>query len=177
MNKTIISKLYGTKAPVLIDTVASNIQFIKEEAKVIANELGMELTVNARGNYDPDKFHLQIVNLSQMNETSIEGIHNVIPEIYPKGKGIVYFNELHLAVLRVQPLVLQIALDRAIRNTKLSDDIMFIVSGNMQQPVYHIMAPVLNKFIRLDFEEHREKHQATSVDSRLLEFCKDKILY
>ena len=120
----IIKIAYKTKTPLFIwgATGIGKSQTIRRVAENLAKELGLEFSDNE---IEDGKFGFVDVRISQFEPSDLRGLPDIQGEKTkwkppswlprnPKGKGIIFFDELNLAPPSIQASAYQLILDRKI---------------------------------------------------------------
>ena len=133
---------------------------IRETAKDIAKELGLEYSENIKDINNTKKFLVLDIRLSQMDPSDLRGIpvfdneakvtRWLPPESFPKkGYGIIFFDEMNLAPPLVQASAYQLILDRRLGTYVVPEGYMMIAAGNRLEDranVFAMAAPLKNRF-------------------------------
>lgn len=133
---------------------------IRETAKEIADEEKMEFTDGWANN----KFGFIDIRLSQFNPEDLKGLPMfnqqdkttewLLPNILPRtGKGIIFLDEINLAVPSIQAAAYQLILDRKLGTYKLPDGWGILAAGNGTEDranTYELPAPLANRFTHVE---------------------------
>ena len=130
---------------------------IKQAGKELAQELGLEYILNGWGE---GKFGVVDIRLSQRAPEDLKGLPNFnketkttewyVPEEFPRGgKGIIFFDELNLAVPSIQAAAYEIILEHRLGTYKIPDGWGIVAAGNGTNDnanVYILSSPLKNRF-------------------------------
>jgi len=156
-------KLYYKKKQALFISGTTGIgksYVVRDTAKELAEELGLEYSDYIKDINNPKKFLLIDVRLSQLDPSDLRGIPVwdkekgatvwLPPESFPRdGKGIIFFDELNLAPPLVQASAYQMILDRRLGTYVIPEGYMLIGAGNRLEDranVFEMAAPLKNRF-------------------------------
>ncbi|MGC9309977.1 MAG: AAA family ATPase [Candidatus Nanoarchaeia archaeon] len=162
---------------------------VKEMCKGIAKEQKLEFCED----YDKDKFSFIDVRVSQLEPSDLRGLpsmDNGITKWLPpswlpqdeNSKGVLFFDELNLAVPSIQASAYQLILDRRLGDYKLPKGWVIISAGNRLEDkarVFELPSPLANRFIHIelsvpDKDEWFKWATENNIDSRVMAFIQFK---
>jgi len=162
---------------------------VKELCKEIATDEKLEFSED----YDKDKFSFIDVRVSQLEPSDLrglpsmdEGITKWLPPSWlpsdENSKGILFFDELNLAVPSIQASAYQLILDRRLGDYKLPKGWVIISAGNRLEDkarVFELPSPLANRFIHIelsvpDKDEWFSWATENDIDSRIMAFIQFK---
>jgi hypothetical protein len=135
------------------------------------------------------KFGFVDVRISQFDPSDLRGLPtfgdgktkwlppNWLPS-NPKGKGILFFDEINLAAPSIQSACYQLILDRRIGDYRLPDGWVVVAAGNRSQDnpkIFELSPALLNRFFHCELQIPDSKQWTdwaldNSVDSRIVSF-------
>jgi hypothetical protein len=130
---------------------------VKQTAMEIAKEKGLEFVKNEWGE---GKFSMIDIRLSQRNPEDLKGLPMFnkdnkttewyVPEELPKaGQGIIFFDELNLAVPSIQAAAYEIILEKRLGTYKIPEGWGIVAAGNGTNDnanTYLLSSPLKNRF-------------------------------
>jgi len=194
--KWAVKKMYETKTPLFIwgATGIGKSRAIKEVAEEIAKQKGLEFRENEFGE---NIFTLIDFRLAEMKDPSdLKGLPypnkertktewlplGTIPDC---GQGILFFDEMNLALPIIQSACYEIILDRKIGGRKIPDGFLCIGAGNRAEDgamVYDMARPLANRFAHITLKIPSLKDWIdwavdNDIDSRIISFLNFKPSY
>ena len=170
-----------------------NSDSIRNTAKDIAKEKGLKFNEDSSKMSDKDCFSVIDIRLSQMDLSDLRGLPKFdestkttrwyYPNFLPNGgQGILFLDELNLAVPTVQATAYQLILNRCIGDYHLPDGWLVISAGNRLEDranVFETPAPLNNRFLHIelatpDVDEWIDWSVANNIDTRISTFLKFK---
>lgn len=159
---------------------------IKQASKALAKKLKLEFSDI---DIQDGKFGFVDVRISQLDPSDLRGLPTFhdgqtkwLPPSWlpsnPKGKGIIFFDELNLAPPSIQAAAYQLILDRRIGDYKLPEGWVIVAAGNRAEDnpkVFELPAPLLNRFIHAELqvpgvEDWTNWALLNGIDSRIISF-------
>lgn len=166
---------------------------IRNTAKEIAKDKGLKFNEDSSKMSDKECFSVIDIRLSQMDLSDLRGLPKFdestkttrwyYPNFLPSGgQGILFLDELNLAVPTVQATAYQLILNRCIGDYHLPDGWIVISAGNRLEDranVFETPAPLNNRFLHIelatpDIDEWIDWSVANNIDTRISTFLKFK---
>lgn len=128
---------------------------VRQVAAKIAAEKNKEFSDDE---YDPDKFSLLDIRISQMDPSDLKGIPfpdgavaKWLPPNYlpPEGEGVMFFDEINLAPPSIQAACYQLILNRRLGDYVLPKGWTIVAAGNRTEDkanIYPMSMPLKNRF-------------------------------
>ena len=187
--KTILKITYMKKLPLFIwgATGIGKSYTVREVAKEIAREKGLEFSDDMRDINDPNKFVLIDMRISQLDASDLRGLpmHKdgktvwIPPNMLPRaGQGIIFFDEINLAPPSIQATAYQLILDRKNGDYVLPEGYVIVSAGNRLEDranVFELPAPLSNRFLHVelgvpDIDEWSRWASKSQLDARVITF-------
>lgn len=194
--KWVIKKMYEKKLPLYIwgSMGIGKSRIVRETAMEIAKEKGLKFSDSEFGE---DIFTLLDKRMSETKDPSeLKGLPfpnsdrtktSWLPtEDFPDyGQGIMFLDELNLAIPIVQSACYELILDRKLGNKKLPDGFLVIGAGNLstdQANTFDMAKPLANRFNHVELrvpttDEWINWAINNNIDSRILSFLQFKPSY
>lgn len=191
--KNLVKKAYKVKRAVFIWGAVGigKSSCVKEVATEIAKTNGLDFTENE--NIEDGKFGFVDVRISQLDPADLRGIPSIVdgrtvwnvpswlPK-NPKGKGILFFDELNLAPPSIQHSAYQLILDRKLGDYNLPDGWIIVSAGNRLEDrsnVFDMSYALKNRFIHFeldipDIDSWIDWAISKELDSKIISYLKFK---
>ena len=190
-----IKKSYQTGVPLFVKGTMGigKSDCVRKAAKEIAEELGMEYK---DGGWEEGKFSVCDIRLSQRNPEDLKGLPMFnkdtkttewyAPEELPKsGKGLIFFDELNLAVPSIQAAAYEIILEKRLGTYKIPDGWGIIAAGNGTNDnanTYILSSPLKNRFTHVTLtpptiEEWTTWAVENNINTNIISFLNFKEMY